>query len=134
LIPKSMYSVLSTTDNASSLDMNRIPKDGESVLLEWQHNLCRGARASAEDVPDDLAPKLHAMALQTMRAMNLCFASVDIVEVRRENSSSAVPDLRVLEVNAGVMMEFYMQQHPEDEKRCKAIYEDALKLAMARAE
>lgn len=98
-----------------------IPKHGEVVVLEWQHNLCKGAKAQKLKTDDVTRIRLEKIAVDVMKAMNLKFASVDIVRLDDEGK-----DLRVLEVNAGVMMENYSKQHPEDQEVCEKIYEDAM--------
>jgi len=98
-----------------------VPADGEIVVLEWQHNLCKGARAQKLKTDNATRKRLENIAIEVMRSLNLRFASVDIVRLDSEGK-----DLRVLEVNAGVMMENYSKQHPEDCNLCEKIYEDAM--------
>lgn len=98
-----------------------IPAKGEIVVLEWQHNLCKGARAQKLKTDDETRKRLEKIAIDVMRVLNLRFASVDIVRLDEDGK-----DLRVLEVNAGVMMENYSKQHPEDCAMCEKIYEDAI--------
>eukprot|EP00939_MAST-03C_sp_MAST-3C-sp1_P004837 g4837.t1 len=114
-------------------DLARVPRAGEVVLLDWQHNLCRGARAVKEIESKKIRKTLYDMALRTMQALGLRFASVDVVEIavddekdeESDDESKRVP-FRVLEVNDGVMMESFMRQHPKDLEMCRAIYRDAL--------
>lgn len=85
---------------------------------QWKHNL--GLGATAEVVTDEkILKKLVPIAKKAMRALNLRFASVDIV-------SSDKDVLQVLEVNSGVMMEHFSQESPENYQLAKTIYRDAI--------
>ena len=92
-------------------------EDGTKEYLEWRHNLGLGAVAEVVTDPETLR-KVEQMAVMAARAMDISFASVDIVETK--------DGLEVLEVNAGVMMEHFAGQDEEDYGLAKAIYRKAL--------
>lgn len=99
--------------------------DGEARLAyvkergeDWRFNLKQGARAVAiED--EELYNKLLEIAKIVSATINLRFCSVDIIETEEH-------ELLVMEVNAGVMTEGYIKQHPEDYGKIKRIYRDAV--------
>ena len=101
-------------------EFDRVPAKGETVLLQWQHNLCRGAEAIPVPKDHPRYDEIHRLAVRTAKALDLGFASVDVIDVAGETK------LMVLEVNAGVMMENYVRQRPEDQETCHKIYEDAV--------
>ncbi|MEM6784458.1 MAG: RimK-like protein [Bacteroidota bacterium] len=86
-----------------------------AIDTEWRHNLGLGATPQVLDPPPDALVE-HACA--AMQALGLRFASVDLVEVSGT--------WRVLEVNAGVMMEAFARQSKANAARASAIYGAAL--------
>ncbi len=99
--------------------MIQVPILGETVNLNWKHNLCSGARAELID-PQKMSKDLQDLAMATYRATGACFASVDIAEL--DDGS-----VMIMEVNNGVMFEFLAKQHgkPIIEK-LEIIFEKAL--------
>lgn len=84
---------------------------------QWKHNLGQGA--TAVPVTDPGTEKaLEALTLTCARLLPLSFASVDLVEVEGE--------LRVLEINTGVMMEEFAAAAPDHYEKAKAIYRTAV--------
>jgi glutathione synthase/RimK-type ligase-like ATP-grasp enzyme len=81
----------------SGTNLARIPAKGERVTLNWRHNLGLGSRACLLPLGDPALEPLLSLATHAARATNLAFGSVDIVHIGSE--------ARVLELNAGVMME-----------------------------
>lgn len=103
--------------DAKHNDLQTVPAAGEEVLLGWKHNL--GAGSSPQQLGDSpLAKQLTALARQAQTAINIRFASVDIVEINGEH--------RVLEINSGVMMEHFVRSQPEHRASAKAIYARAI--------
>ncbi len=100
--------------------------DGEARLIygktrgdDWRFNLCRGAQSfKVED--SGLRNELEQTALAAAKAIGLRFCSVDII-------NTIDGEYLVLEVNSGVMIEKYLQQHPEDYALVKEIYRDAVR-------
>lgn len=97
----------------------RKPAKEEKVYLHWKHNLGQGASCellggeSCPEVPErksdgSLLGALTCLALKTAKVFNMGFCSVDIVTV--EGEVKAGKALRVMEVNAGVMMDNLVQQ------------------------
>lgn len=82
------------------------------------YNLSKGARA-IEVMPD---PVKQRLALSAVKALGLRLAAVDIVIL-------ADGSMRVLEVNAGFMMENYARQSDEYKNRAKEVY-DAIVASM----
>lgn len=76
-----------------------------------------GQGAVAVDIPNpSLLGRLTVMASQTMQALSLRLAAVDIVQTLEG-------DLRILEVNDGIMLESYVLQSAEYKKRAVTVYE-----------
>ncbi|MFV0519078.1 MAG: RimK family alpha-L-glutamate ligase [Lachnospirales bacterium] len=78
--------------------LKNVPYKGENVPLDFQHNLSRyGEYFNIVDI--ELKEMLCNLAKDVARAINISFASIDIVKVENE--------FYVLEVNAGVMAETF---------------------------
>lgn len=101
----------------SSLDLFVVPKNNEVVTLTWKHNLGKGATAT-EIFDKDLSEKLSKLALDVANTIGINFASVDII--------SSSNELRILEINSGVMMEEYSRQSKETYINAKNIYKKAI--------
>ena len=100
-----------TTDGAY------VPKEGEEVLLTWHHNLGKGGYA--ERVTDNaVLEKLTPLALSAAKAMGLDLCSVDIVFSEGKYA--------VLEINSGVMTEFFARESEENYQTAKEIYREAI--------
>lgn len=78
--------------------LHRVPKVGEVIPVNWQHNLGQGASPVEMNPRVGQGQELVALANKTMNAMQLRVASVDMVV-----ASPGKP--QVLEVNSGIMME-----------------------------
>ncbi len=99
------------------LNKNLIPQLGETVEVSWKHNLGQGAKpVIVNDVL--LKEKLSTLALSCALALDLEFASIDIVE---DESG-----LEVLEINSGIMMENLAQSSKENYSIAKEIYRKAI--------
>ncbi len=94
-----------------------VTDQGEKVYLNWRHNLGQGATGILV-ADEDLKKKLYGMAEQVVKALNITFASVDIVDVDG--------NFFVLEVNGGVMMEYFSGQDENCYAHAKAIYREAI--------
>uniref|UniRef100_UPI0031E0C80E ATP-grasp domain-containing protein n=1 Tax=Saccharothrix mutabilis TaxID=33921 RepID=UPI0031E0C80E len=107
--------------------------DGEVLLVyrkaiapgEWRHNLKFGARPDL-DVPADRAAALGPLALAAMRALELRFASVDVVWVAGRPL--------VLEVNSGVSLEHFSQAGPRHRDLAAEVYRTAIRACLASTE
>lgn len=82
------------------LDWDHVPAAGQRLPLAWKHNL-RGARAVIPDCPDGAMLKLARAAADSL-GLRLC--AVDVIEA----AGASAPI--VLEVNAGLMLERYVEQ------------------------
>lgn len=114
--------LLQESDETTLRVLASVPSDGETVLLNWKHNLGQGAVARIIAEPEKEAAEMTRLALDAARAINLVFGSVDVVMVREEGGLRA----RVLEINAGVMMESLASDSAEGLAIARRIYERAL--------
>ena len=110
------------TDRAAfgEVDPEAVLPEGERIALNWKHNLGQGARACIIEDPA-LIKNAGTLAKNAAEALNARFVSVDLVD---DDSG-----LKVLEVNAGVMMEHFAGQGEEYFHIAKEIYQDALRLS-----
>lgn len=100
--------------NFSELDdSSYILEEGKKYYLNWKHNLGQGAYP--EIVQDEsLAMTLSTLALKAAGAINIQFASVDIIKSKDE--------FLVLEINSGVMMDYFAQNSTSNYQIAKNIY------------
>jgi len=104
-------------------DVTRIPEKNEIVYFNWRHNLGQGSRAKELEKED--AEHWIVFSRKAMQALGLRFASVDSIETAE--------GIKIMEINAGVMMETYARQSPEAREKAKMIYEKALEKVFASA-
>lgn len=97
--------------------LNKVPKSGEKIPLNWKHNLGQGAQPELINEPV-LVAQLSDLALHAAQAVNVRFASVDIIRTRGE--------FKVLEINSGIMMESFARQNAHNYQVAKSIYQEAL--------
>jgi len=104
---------------SESVNFDCILKKDEIYPLQWKHNLGQGA--TAEMLTDAAQLEiLSELAKKAAKALQISFASVDIIE--------ADSSLLVLEVNSGVMMEYLAGESKEYRAIAKEIYRDAILL------
>ena len=103
-------------------DLKQVLDQGQELVVGWKHNLGEGARPLLVEEGEQ-ASQLGELAYAARTAINIRFASVDIVQVNGE--------LSVLEINAGVMMEYFVQHYPDLRPRVKAIYAQAVEAMFA---
>ena len=96
---------------------SKMRDDGTREYLEWRHNLGLGAVAKVVTDPEILK-NVEEIAVEAARAMDISFASVDVIETEE--------GFKVLEVNAGVMMEHFAGQDEASYETAKSIYRKAL--------
>ena len=89
----------------SILTSDRVLASGEKFSLKWKHNLSYGATASLDPIDQEKEKQINALALRTVRALNLSFASIDIFEVDGE--------FKVLEAHTAVAMDTFIQHYGE---------------------
>lgn len=90
-----------------------------------QHNMSRGAQIR-EIAPAEVPERLRAMALQTVQALGLRLAAVDIIRLQDGTEM-------VLEVNDGCSMEHYARLSPQHRDRAYAIYDQVVRALFATA-
>lgn len=100
----------------STVDWDYIPANCEKVEIEWRHNLGQGASPVLVD-DEPTKAKLISLAKHCASALNLGFVSIDIIE--------SDGNLRVLEINSGVMIENF--------SKCSAFYYQLAKNAVSKA-
>lgn len=80
-------------ENLQNIDLSYIPSNEEKVYISWKHNLSGGA------VPEilgdcNLREKIKKLAKEAGKAMNIDYATIDIINTEDGN-------LYVMEVNSG---------------------------------
>jgi len=101
------------------LDLEYVPKKGEECYLSWKFNLSGGAiPKEIEDL--NKKEKIEEIAKNASKAINIRFASVDIIE--NENC-----ELKVMEINATVCMNKFTEKFENGYEIAKEIYRKAMK-------
>ena len=96
-------------------DFARVPAAGERVALNWKHNLALGAEPELIDAASPEVRAICELATHAAAVMEVSLASVDIAQVRE--------GLKVLEINAGIMMESLVRCVPEGRKIARRFYD-----------
>lgn len=94
-------------------ELKQVPDLGQEIILGWKHNLGEGSAPQLVEA-GPLYDQLVEMARSAQKAINIRFASIDIVQ---ENGN-----LQVLEVNSGVMMEYFVKHVEQGREIAKRIY------------
>lgn len=98
-------------------ELRQVPNAGQEILIGWKHNLGEGSAPQVVDA-GPLYDQLEELARRAQQAINIRFASVDMVQ--------AAGGLMVLEINSGVMMEYFVRHSTEGRALAKQIYSSAL--------
>lgn len=98
------------------LAWDHIPAAGQRLPLAWKHNL-RGARAVVPQQPDNAMLKLARRAADSL-GLRLC--AVDVIE------PAGAREPIILEVNAGLMLERYVEQIEDGWQRALELMRDVL--------
>lgn len=98
-------------------ELKQVPEQGQEVIIGWKHNLGEGSAPQIVEV-GALHDQLVSMARAAQRAVNIRFASVDIVQSKGE--------LLLLEINSGVMMEYFVRHSEQGRGTAKSIYSKAV--------
>lgn len=106
------------SDKLNDTKFDKILSKGEVYQYGWKFNLSQGSTAKPV-VDNKLRNELIALAKSVSDAINLRFGSVDIIELQDG-------ELRVLEVNSGVMIENYLLQNPNEYNLVRSIYKKAI--------
>ena len=110
---ENLVDLLKTIQENNLADLSRILKEKEKFKLNWKHNLRTGAR------PEIIKnAKLEKLAIQAAQAINIRFASIDIVEVNNK--------FLVLEINSGIMMESFAKFSQKNYDIAKEIYREVI--------
>ncbi|MEX1247970.1 MAG: hypothetical protein WEA61_05765 [Anaerolineales bacterium] len=105
-------------------ELRQVPEHGQEIVIGWKHNLGEGSAPQfVEEGP--LYDQLVEMARRAQEAVNIRFASVDIVHSDGGH--------QVLEINSGVMMEYFVRHFKDGRERAKGIYAKALAKMFAAA-
>lgn len=109
-----------TYDLIKSLDLDRVPEEGEEVIVSWKHNLSGGAEPILIDDTESKIDYIKDIARKSAKALNITFATVDIARTPED-------DILVMEVNSKVCMNKFMTYFgDEGYKMAKEIYIKAL--------
>lgn len=105
-------------NNLSLLDMSYVPKEGEIIEISWKHNLSGGARPAILE-KGKLYERIEKLAIEAGKAMNMNFATIDIIQTIDNN-------LYVMEMNSGVCADIFAQTVEGGYDIIKNIYRKAL--------
>lgn len=109
--------VNSLLTKSTNINLQRVLKKDEKFDFHWKHNL--GIIAKPHLIEDNLLrEKLSKIAIAACNAINIRFASVDIVSVEGK--------LMVLEINSGVMGESFSRSSEKAYNLTKKIYQKAI--------
>lgn len=97
---------------------NKILPIGEKYEYSWKFNLEGGANINME-VSKNLKDRISNMAKYVASELNIKFGSIDIVLTTNN-------ELKVLEINSGVMMKNFIELHPNGEEIAYGIYKKAI--------
>ena len=106
-------------DMCRGLDLSKIPDDREEVTISWKHNLSSGAEPIIIDENDEFIGKVREVAKKAGDALNIKFASVDVVVTENK-------DVLVMEVNGSVCMNKFAEIIPNGYEIAKSIYSKAI--------
>lgn len=105
-------------DNLALLDLNSVPQKGEKIEVSWKHNLSGGAIPTILE-KGQLYQKIENLAKETGKAMNMNFATIDIIQTKDEN-------LYVMELNSGVCADIFARTVDSGYELIKEIYRKAI--------
>lgn len=106
-------------DICRDLDLSEIPDDGKEVTISWKHNLSSGAEPIIIDESDEFIGKVRNVAKKAGDALNINFASVDVVVTENK-------EVLVMEVNGSVCMNKFAEIIPNGYEIAKSIYSKAI--------
>ena len=106
-------------DNLKDLNLSYIPTMGEKVDISWKHNLSGGAKPNILE-NGELYEQIEQLAIHAGKAMNINFATIDIIETTDGN-------LYVLEINSGIGATIFIESVDGGMEIIKDIYRQAVK-------
>lgn len=105
-------------DNLNVLDMTYVPKEGEKIDISWKYNLSGGAIPNILE-QGKLYNEIEKLAIQAGKAMNINFATIDIIQ-------TVDNQLYVMEINSGVCAKIFTQKVDGGYGMIKEVYRKAL--------
>lgn len=102
----------------SKKQLEHIPEKGEEILVSWKHNLCFGSKPKVVTDIDKLN-KIHEIAKSAGKAIDITFATIDIIELH-------TGELMVLEINSAVTMTKFVTYEEYGKTLAKEIYSKAI--------
>lgn len=105
-------------ENLKELDFDYVPVAGEKVNISWKHNLSGGAKPTILQ-KGELYDKIEQLAIRAGNAMNINFATIDIIETTDDN-------LYVLEINSGIGATIFTESIEGGAEIIKNIYRHAV--------
>ena len=108
--------VLSAALEEPSANPDFIPAQGLVIPILWKHNLGRGANLRI--LNEGELPTLQQLANDAMLASGLSLAAVDLISTKGQ--------LRILEINCGIMLENFAAQKAGGYPRAKEVYSKIL--------
>ena len=106
-------------DLCRDLDLSKIPAKNEEVTISWKHNLSSGAEPIVIDESDEYVKQIGEIAEKAGNALNIRFASVDVVVTERK-------EILVMEINGSVCMNKFSEIIPNGYEIAKSIYSKAI--------
>ena len=106
-------------DICRGLDVNSVPNDGEEITISWKHNLSSGAEPIIIDENDEFIKEVRNIAKKAGDALNIKFASVDVVVTEKK-------EVLVMEINGSVCMNKFVEIIPNGYEIAKSIYSKAV--------
>ncbi len=102
-----------------NINLNEIPSKNEEVTVSWKHNLNNGAEPILIDENDKYIKQIEKIAINAGNAINIKFASVDVAVTSDEK-------IFVMEINANVCMNKFIEIIPSGHDIAKEIFEKAI--------
>ena len=106
------------SDNLKELDLDYVPALNEKVNISWKHNLSGGAKPTILQ-KGKLYNKVEKLAIKAGKAMNINFATIDIIDTTDDN-------LYVLEINSGIGATIFTESIDGGAEIIKNIYRHAI--------
>ena len=106
-------------DISRDIVLNKVPENGEEVTISWKHNLSSGAEPIIIDEKDKFINEVKIIAKKAGDALNLKFASVDVVVTEKD-------EVLVMEINGSVCMNKFAEIIPNGYNIAKSIYSQAI--------
>ena len=106
-------------DLCRDIDLSKIPAKDEEVTISWKHNLSSGAEPIVIDESDEYVKQIREIAKKAGNALNIKFASVDVVVTEKK-------EIVVMEINGSVCMNKFSEIIPNGYEIAKSIYSKAI--------